>query len=76
MMPQDIARVGEPFMQADTSHSRRFDGTGLGLSIVKRIAEMHDGYLMIESIVGKGTTATIHLPVCRVSIHSLESQTC
>lgn len=71
MYPEDIARVGEPFMQADSSHSRRFDGTGLGLSIVKRIAEMHGGRLIIESMVGKGTTATVHLPASRICMPEL-----
>lgn len=73
MQPEDIVRVGEPFMQADLSHTRRFDGTGLGLSIVKRIAEIHGGRLIVESEVGKGTTATVQLPASRVS--ELQSQT-
>ena len=37
-------------------------GTGLGLSIVKRIAELHAGKLIIESIPGKQTTVRVVLP--------------
>lgn len=62
MQQADIARIGQPFMQADMSLSRKFEGTGLGLSIVKRIAEIHQGQLVIESTPGRGTAATIHLP--------------
>ncbi|HEX4889876.1 MAG TPA: ATP-binding protein [Alphaproteobacteria bacterium] len=73
MRPEDLVRVGEPFMQADSSHTRRFDGAGLGLSIVKRIAEIHGGRLIVESEVGKGTTATVQFPASRVS--ELQRQT-
>jgi signal transduction histidine kinase len=37
-------------------------GTGLGLIVVKRCAELHGGEITIESIVGRGTTATVRLP--------------
>lgn len=63
MRPEVIERVGEPFLQADTSLARRFEGTGLGLSIVKKIVGLHGGKLAIESIVGQGTVASIHLPL-------------
>ncbi|MFZ5915059.1 MAG: PAS domain-containing sensor histidine kinase [Pseudomonadota bacterium] len=65
MQQADIARIGQPFMQVDMGHARRFEGTGLGLSIVKRIAEIHQGQLIVESAPGRGTTATIHLPASR-----------
>ncbi|MGQ0676818.1 MAG: ATP-binding protein [Rhodospirillales bacterium] len=60
--PEELARVCEPFHQADASLARRHEGTGLGLSISRRLIEMHGGGLEIESAVGKGTTVGVRLP--------------
>jgi signal transduction histidine kinase len=65
MSAEDIARVGEPFLQADGRLARKFEGTGLGLAIAKRLTELHGGRLKFESTPGVGTTATIHLPPAR-----------
>jgi two-component system phosphate regulon sensor histidine kinase PhoR len=51
----------------DTSRSRSLGGTGLGLSIVKHIVERHRGRLMIDSVVGRGTTVHILLPVAETT---------
>jgi signal transduction histidine kinase len=65
MSAEDVARVGEPFLQVDGRLARKFEGTGLGLVIAKRLIEMHGGDLAIESRLGVGTTMTLHLPVSR-----------
>jgi PAS domain S-box-containing protein len=60
--PQDLNRVLEPFVQVDSSLSRRHQGTGLGLPAVKGLMELHHGTIELHSTVGAGTAATITYP--------------
>ena len=54
-------RIFDPFFT--TKVSARQHGSGLGLSIVRSIVEDHNGYLDLESEIGKGSTFSIYLPV-------------
>ncbi|UNK47912.1 transporter substrate-binding domain-containing protein [Lysobacter sp. S4-A87] len=65
--PQQLARLFQPFVQADDSISRRFGGTGLGLSICQRLAQMMGGSVHVASTRGQGTTSTLELSLPIVS---------
>jgi len=62
---KDIAKVLEPFGQADNPHSRSQQGTGLGLPIVKALVEQSGGSFRLESRVEAGTTVTLRLPAVK-----------
>ena len=57
--PEHQNRIFERFYRVDKSHSKETGGTGLGLSIVKHAVQYHNGKVMLDSEVGKGTTVRI-----------------
>ena len=62
-IPEDrLETVFQPFVQGESSLSRRYDGIGLGLSIAKSLVEQHGGRLEIRARDGGGTSVVIHLP--------------
>lgn len=56
------ARVFDDFTQAEAGTSRKYGGTGLGLSIVKKLVELHQGTITLQSEEGKGTSIVCVLP--------------
>ena len=60
--PEHIPRLTERFFRVESSRSSKLGGTGLGLAIVKHILGAHGSQLMIESLLGSGSTIGFTLP--------------
>jgi signal transduction histidine kinase len=61
--PEDLPQIFDRFYRIDKSRSRQRGGSGLGLAIVKKIIEEHAGKISVESILGKGSTFGVILPL-------------
>jgi signal transduction histidine kinase len=55
--PENMAKVREPLFTTKSF------GTGLGIPAIEQIAQQHGGRLDIESVLGKGATFTLYLPL-------------
>ena len=62
MTAEQMARLFEPFSQAEASTARDHGGTGLGLALTKRFCRMLGGDVAVESERGRGSTFTVTLP--------------
>jgi signal transduction histidine kinase len=60
--PVDLPHIFERFYRVDPDRSRATGGAGLGLSIARWVAEAHGGSIVVESVIGEGSTFTLHLP--------------
>jgi PAS domain S-box-containing protein len=65
MTPEKLARLFEPFNRLGAEKSK-VEGTGIGLVLSRRLAELMDGELVVDSVVGRGTIATIILQTSKV----------
>jgi len=59
---RDLEKIFDRFYRVDSSRSRETGGAGLGLAIAKQIAEIHDGTIRVESVLGKGSVFALELP--------------
>jgi signal transduction histidine kinase len=62
MSDEQIARLFQPFTQADTSTSRRFGGAGLGLALTRRLVSLLGGEITVRSAEGLGSAFSIRVP--------------
>ncbi|MBM4033600.1 MAG: response regulator [Planctomycetes bacterium] len=65
MAPEEKERAFDEFYRAKNQQTAQVPGTGLGLTIVKRLVEIHQGRVTVDTARGKGSTFTVRLPVVK-----------
>jgi len=74
MSPEQIKRIFEPFMQAESGTTRKYGGTGLGLSITRNIVELMGGKLSVESTPGVGSKFCFELKFNTIDLSECENE--
>ncbi|MCP3138337.1 ATP-binding protein [Pyxidicoccus xibeiensis] len=59
----ELTRIFERFHRVEGAQGRSHEGTGIGLSLVRELVKLHGGTVAVRSVLGKGTTFTVSLPV-------------
>jgi signal transduction histidine kinase len=63
MSPSQKQQLFQPFIQGDTSTTKKYGGTGLGLAISRHFCQMMGGEIIVNSQLGGGSTFIVHLPL-------------
>jgi signal transduction histidine kinase len=72
---KELPHIFEPFYRSPSVTGAQIHGTGLGLPLAKSIVEAMQGHLTVKSVIGRGSTFTLHLPCLEQSVRQAEAET-
>ncbi len=73
MSEEQVARLFNPFTQAEATTSQKYGGTGLGLAITRRMMQLLGGDVHVKSVEGQGSTFTLRMPARWTDVESAEN---
>jgi len=73
MSPDQVERLFEPFVQAESTTYRKHGGSGLGMAIVRKLVELMQGRIEVHSTPGAGTRVSLHLPLAPARAPTVDS---
>ncbi|MDQ1682985.1 MAG: hypothetical protein QOH99_1526, partial [Frankiaceae bacterium] len=62
ILPEDLDRIFQRFLQLDGSETREANGLGIGLTLVRHFVSLHGGTVTVDSAPGEGSTFMVNLP--------------
>ena len=68
ILPENLNKIFEPFLQEDNSTTRKYGGTGLGLTITNQLLKLMDSHLRVKSIPKEGSTFYFDLVINTIPI--------
>ncbi|OJJ23403.1 hypothetical protein BKI52_03320 [marine bacterium AO1-C] len=67
--------IFDRFYQLDTTQTREYEGSGVGLALTKEFIELHQGTIEVNSVLGKGTTFWVKLPIITQAMPQIAKMT-
>jgi CheY-like chemotaxis protein/anti-sigma regulatory factor (Ser/Thr protein kinase) len=75
MTPEQVGELFDEYSRFNLESNRTQEGTGLGMSIAKRLVDIMDGEISVESIPNEGTEFTVRLPQKRIGLREIGPET-